>query len=105
MGRHGESLYSAVVLLIIVVVVRTGECAKPKCKASITTASGSHAPKGKICTGELIFHDDFEKLDLSKWQHESTLTGGGVSSFCIINGLDLKMFQTTNKGTQKIDNF
>lgn len=78
MCRHGKTL-SAVVTLLILVVIRTGECAEPRCVGSITTTSGSHAPKGRVCRGDLIFYDNFEKLDLSKWQHEITLSGGGVS--------------------------
>lgn len=49
------------------------------CKPSVTTVSGSHAP-ATVCSGALIFTDDFEELDLEKWQHENTLAGGGVSN-------------------------
>ncbi|XP_072397174.1 beta-1,3-glucan-binding protein-like [Diabrotica undecimpunctata] len=51
-------------------------------KNSITTASGLHAPKNSsICSGQLIFEDNFNWLDLSKWHHEQTLTGGGNNEF------------------------
>ncbi|KAL4720820.1 hypothetical protein ACJJTC_004584 [Scirpophaga incertulas] len=50
------------------------------CTPSITTASGTHAPV-TICSGELIFADDFYELDLEKWQHELTLSGGGNWEF------------------------
>lgn len=37
---------------------------------------------GTYCSGDVIFEDTFDKLDLKKWQHEntlaSTLAGGGV---------------------------
>ncbi|KAJ8935957.1 hypothetical protein NQ318_015792 [Aromia moschata] len=49
--------------------------------ASLTTASGTHAPQGKICSGDLIFEDTFDKFDLKKWAHELTLTGGGNWEF------------------------
>lgn len=80
MGRYRKLLYSAG-FLVIIELIKISESAVPQCKGSITTASGFHAPKGKICTGDLIFYDNFEKLDLSKWEHESTMTGGGVRIF------------------------
>lgn len=39
-------------------------------KNSITTASGSKALKGPFCSGQLIFEDNFDKLDTDVWQHE-----------------------------------
>lgn len=53
------------------------------CTPSLTTVSGTHAPI-TVCSGALIFADDFEEFDLEKWQHENTLSGGGVSLFSII---------------------
>uniref|UniRef100_A0A6P7H3C0 Beta-1,3-glucan-binding protein-like n=1 Tax=Diabrotica virgifera virgifera TaxID=50390 RepID=A0A6P7H3C0_DIAVI len=51
-------------------------------KNSITTASGLHAPKNKsLCSGQLIFEDNFNFLDTSKWHHEQTLSGGGNNEF------------------------
>lgn len=49
-----------------------------ECKPSITTASGLNAPQ-QICSGQLIFDENFEKLDKKKWIPEVTLWGGGVS--------------------------
>lgn len=48
------------------------------CTPSVTTVSGTHAPV-TVCSGALIFADDFEHFDLEKWQHENNLAGGGVS--------------------------
>lgn len=76
-----------------------------KCDPSITTASGTYAmhkgktiqtfkckekldfhivrylliASGQYCSGDLIFEDTFEIFDTRKWQHENTLSGGGVS--------------------------
>lgn len=47
------------------------------CRPSITTASGFAAPE-HICSGQLIFSEDFNVLDKAKWQPEVTLWGGGV---------------------------
>lgn len=48
------------------------------CRQSRTTASGWAAPK-KICAGQLIFDENFDRLDKNKWKPEVTLGGGGVS--------------------------
>ena len=50
-------------------------------QVSVTTASGTRAPKGPFRPGELIFEDNFNELDHENWQHESTLGGGGNQEF------------------------
>lgn len=79
-----------------------------KCEPSVTTASGTHVLQPSaaaaaqtnshkpgvsnqqpaagsqlqgttFCSGDLIFEDTFDTFDLRKWQHEITLSGGGVS--------------------------
>lgn len=55
----------------------TSDCPSP----SVTTVSGTHAPQGRICSGDLIFEDNFNEFSLPVWQHELTLGGGGVSTF------------------------
>lgn len=47
------------------------------CTPSPTTASGTRAPGGQICSGQLIFEDNFDTLDQGKWRHENSLSGGG----------------------------
>ena len=32
-------------------------------------------------SGELIFEDNFDKLDFDKWEHEITMSGGGNWEF------------------------
>lgn len=59
----------------MVVTVTKGE----KCQPSLTTASGTHAPRAPFCSGELIFNENFDKFDFSIWEHERTMAGGGVS--------------------------
>lgn len=39
-------------------------------KRSISTASGAKAPKGPLCSGQLIFEDNFDLLDPDVWHHE-----------------------------------
>lgn len=69
----------AVSLLLGIVNGVFGDCAV----ASVTTASGTHAPKTQICSGDLIFEDNFDELDLQKWNHEQTLGGGGVNKLSL----------------------
>ena len=61
-----------VVLSIIVV------CNADDCKPSITTASGSSAPQ-QICSGQLIFDENFDSLNKEIWRPLSTFSDGGVS--------------------------
>lgn len=48
---------------------------------SPTTASGSAAPHGPFCPGDLIFEDNFDTFNHEVWHHENTLAGSGVSRF------------------------
>lgn len=77
MARYSTMLSVFVTLLFL--AVQESNCELSNCTESITTVSGPYAPKGKICSGDIVFEDYFDKLDLSKWQHENTMTGGGVS--------------------------
>ncbi|CAG9837275.1 unnamed protein product [Diabrotica balteata] len=49
------------------------------CQQSITTVSGTGAPDGRICKGDLIFNENFDKFELKTWEHERTM-GGGASN-------------------------
>lgn len=53
-------------------------CNADDCKPSITTASGSSAPQ-QICSGQLIFDEDFDSLNKEIWRPLSTFSDGGVS--------------------------
>lgn len=54
----------------------------PKCEPSPTTTSGTYGTHtGTYCSGDVIFEDTFDKLDLKKWEHENTLAGGGNFEF------------------------
>lgn len=68
------------------------------CRPSPTTVSGTHAPN-VVCSGELIFSDDFNEFDLEKWQHENTLAGGGVSTYPKILSYPEKATSRSNVGS------
>lgn len=59
------------------------------CKPSITTASG-FSVSGEICSGNLIFEENFERLDKHKWRPEVTFEGG-VSISGAIRKLQFKL--------------
>jgi len=60
-----------------------------ECKPSVTTSSGTGtldrifttSPGNYYCSGQVIFEDNFDTLNLEKWQHENTLAGGGNWEF------------------------
>jgi len=65
------------------------------CNPTITKASGLKAPN-RICSGQLIFEDNFNSLDKSNWKFENTLAGGGNGEFQWYPGHDIKNAYTTN---------
>ncbi|KAF2887969.1 hypothetical protein ILUMI_18204 [Ignelater luminosus] len=66
--------------ILIFAVVSTFIYETHQCGPSATTASGSSAPT-RICSGQLIFEDNFDNLNTNKWKHEITLGGGGNWEF------------------------
>jgi beta-glucanase (GH16 family) len=74
-------------ILIILIFVIFGTALG--CNPSVTKASGTKAPK-KICSGQLIFEDNFNSVDKSKWKFENTLAGGGNWEFQWYPGYDSK---------------
>lgn len=67
----------------LVILVCTIAAASADCLPSATTAIGTKAP-ATICSGDLIFNEEFDSLDLSTWNHEKTAAGGGVSDMTYI---------------------
>lgn len=65
------------VILIIFVIFLPNQYYDDYCGPSITSASGSAA--STICSGSLIFVENFNRLDKNKWQPEVTLSDGSVS--------------------------
>jgi len=68
----------------LVILVSTIVAAAAQCVPSATTAIGTKAP-ATICSGDLIFNDEFDTFDLSTWNHEKTAAGGGVSDMTCIS--------------------
>jgi hypothetical protein len=65
-------------LAVLVACALAEEEPEKRCGWTPTTASGRHAP-AQICAGQLIFEDNFDFLDHTKWEHEVNSDGGGVS--------------------------
>lgn len=77
------SLVIAVILIVFVIFLPNKRySASDDCRPSITSASGSAALT--VCSGSLIFVENFNRLDKNKWQPEVTLSGGSVSEICLI---------------------
>ncbi|KAH1020465.1 hypothetical protein HUJ04_010118 [Dendroctonus ponderosae] len=68
---------------LALLVVYLVQSAKAACDvASVTTASGTaYNPPSMLCPGDLIFEDNFNTFDESKWMHEVTMAGGGNGKF------------------------
>lgn len=66
-------LFTKVKDLVISVIYPIGE------SIEINLIRLFNAATGQYCSGDLIFEDTFDLFDLRKWQHENTLSGGGVS--------------------------
>lgn len=64
--------------ILFVVLGTVLVCNADDCKPSITTASGSSAPQ-QICSGQLIFDENFDSLNKEIWRPLSTFSDGGVS--------------------------
>lgn len=64
-------------LFVTIAASQAASTGPEKCTATVTTASGTQAPTS-FCSGDIIFQEEFDYLNLKKWQHESTLGGGGV---------------------------
>jgi len=62
-------------LKVTLLVVALANSAFGQCQPSVTVASGTKAP-AQICSGDLIFEDNFDHFDLKTWQHEINLAGG-----------------------------
>lgn len=63
-------------LFLILAIISLAANRIEGCTPSVTTVTGTHAP-AQVCSGELIFEDNFDFLDVSRWKHEISLAGGG----------------------------
>jgi hypothetical protein len=68
----------------LAILVCTIAAVSAQCVPSVTTAVGTKAP-ATICSGDLIFNEEFDTFDLSTWNHEKTASGGGVSDMICIS--------------------
>lgn len=64
--------------VVIIALLILNVSSERDCEPSLTTISGSARPGGIICPGDLVFEDNFDSIDLGKWQQENTLSGGWV---------------------------
>lgn len=76
-----STLIVAMLAAIIVLSIGLVRARSDQCLPSVTTASGTHAPKEGFCSGDLIFEENFDTLDLATWKHEMSMWGGGNNEF------------------------
>ncbi|XP_055318855.1 beta-1,3-glucan-binding protein-like [Sitodiplosis mosellana] len=71
-----------VILLISVISCQSYRYVNPYvCRYTPTTVSGTKAPTGRICKGQLLLDERFVDFDRDLWKHEVTLGGGGNWEF------------------------
>lgn len=80
-------------IAILAICVFSASAVQRDCTPSVTTASGTRAPTGEICPGDLIFEDNFDFIDFSKWSRENTLSGGGVSKYLKVINYGFEVFK------------
>lgn len=70
--------FISIIVLFFCCVCQQYSLAGKWCIRSITSVSGTYAPTDIICSGDLIFEENFNDFNFNIWQHENTLGGGGV---------------------------
>lgn len=74
-----SELRNIFVVLMVIFVVRVS-VVENVCQRSITTTSGRYAPQArKLCSGQVIFEENFDTFKEDLWQHDVNMGGGGVS--------------------------
>ena len=66
-------------MLAVLLLCAAASAAVTDDQLSVTTYNHGNNYRKTATSGELIFEDNFDELDLVTWQHELTLWGGGVS--------------------------
>lgn len=51
------------------------------CQPTITSVEGRIAPDCPLCSGQLIFDEEFEDLDTNVWKHENRMSAVGRKMF------------------------
>lgn len=75
MEYNNRNFVAILATLLGILVVRI----ESQCVRSATIVSGTNAPKGNLCSGQLILNENFHEFNNELWEHEITLGGGGVS--------------------------
>lgn len=67
-----------IVVVCLIFVLIDGGYTMRRCRPARTTVSGTKAPRGSLCRGQLLLNEQFNTFDRNLWHHEVTLGGGGV---------------------------
>lgn len=86
-------LYAVLLIVISIIGSNAYQYVNPDfCKYTPTTVSGTQAPKGQLCKGQLLLNEQFYWFNRDLWKHELTLGGGGVSSSGILADSNIFFF-------------
>lgn len=70
------------ILIVILLANFVGKTvAQFDCQPTITTVEGPIAPNGPLCSGQLIFDEQFDELDTNVWKHENRMSAVWVLIF------------------------
>lgn len=72
-SKMKKNIFFAILSFAVVIVGVHAAC-------TVTTVKGTHAPQN-FCSGDLIFEENFNTFDLTKWDHAETMAGGGNYQF------------------------
>lgn len=69
-------LTSGCLILIVTLleIFASKSVAEFDCQRTITTVEGPIAPDGPLCSGQLIFNEEFDDLDTNVWKHENRMS-------------------------------
>jgi beta-glucanase (GH16 family) len=84
---HQFSLFIYSVMKVFLLIFALIGGAFSQCTPSVTRVVGTQAP-AQVCSGQIIFEDDFNTIDRNKWFFENTLAGGGNWEFQWYPGYD-----------------
>lgn len=68
---------SLILIVTLLAIFVSKIVAEFDCQPTITTVEGPIAPDGPLCSGQLIFDEQFNDLDTNVWKHENRMSAVG----------------------------
>lgn len=89
-----NSIIVCVIVVICIIVGSNSQEELPLCNPSVTTVTGTHAPKGQICSGQLILNEEFHQFNHELWKNEIAMGGGGVNLLHFFHNQNVNVTKT-----------